>query len=173
MKGFRAQTPPLWPQKPYFLRHLKNAEILKFSKMQVFSGPEGGVWVSKHPKQFYISIFIILGGLEAKKCHFSKILIPENSNFLSFQGPQGVPLRFFLAKNGSKSSVLPWIEKSWPFGPQKIALKESYGGFPLGGASKAPPPNRVNTLLMNPKGIMSFEDDDILPKKNIFSRRSI
>ena len=107
--------------------------------MQVFSGPEGGVWVSKHPKQFYISIFIILGGLEAKKCHFSKILIPENSNFLSFQGPQGVPLRFFLAKNGSKSSVLPWIEKSWPFGPQKIALKESYGGFPLGGALKAPP----------------------------------
>ena len=112
-----------------------------------------------------------MGGLEAKKCHFSKILIPEKCDFLSFQGPSGLPPNFlktsnfqyflmcrkkvgflgghrdppviFLDKNGSKSSVLPWIEKSWPFGPQKIALKESYGGFPLGGALKAPPPNRV------------------------------
>ena len=82
-----------------------------------------------------------MGGLEDKKCYFSKILIPEKSDFLSFQGPYEVPLQFFLAKNGSKSSVLPWIEKSWPFGPQKIALKESYGGFPLGGALKAPPPS--------------------------------
>ena len=57
----------------------------------------------------------------------------------------------FFAKNGSKSSVLPWIEKSWPFGPQKIALKESYGGFPLGGALKAPPPpNRVKAYSWSP-----------------------
>ena len=37
-------------------------------------------------------LVLILVGLEAKKFHFSKIFIPENSNFLSFQGPYGVPL---------------------------------------------------------------------------------
>ena len=50
----------------------------------------------------------------------------------------GSPCDFF-PKNGSKSSVIPWIEKSWPFGPKKIVFKMSYGCFPLGGASNAPP----------------------------------
>ena len=88
MKGFRAQTPPLWPPKTVlFATPKKMLKFRNFQKSRFFWGPEGGVLVSKHPKLFYISIFIILGGLEAKKCHFSKILIPDNSNFLSFQGP--------------------------------------------------------------------------------------
>ena len=75
------------PQKPTLCDTQKILKFLNFQKSRFFGGPEVGIWVSKHPKLFYISIFIILGGLEAKKCHFSKILIPENSNFLSFQGP--------------------------------------------------------------------------------------
>ena len=47
----------------------------------------------------------------------------------------GSPCDFFLAKNGSKGSVLPWIEKSWPFEPQKIALKQSF--------ESPPPPPRI------------------------------
>ena len=82
--------------------------------------------VSNNPKRFYVSISIIFGGLVAKKAVFSKVSVPEKCDFLSFQGPYGAPLRIFLAKNGSKSSVTPLIEKSWPFGPIKIAFKMSY-----------------------------------------------
>ena len=70
--------------------------------------------------------------------NFLKILLPEKHNLVKFSGTQWVPPVIFLAKNGSKSSVLPWIEKSWPFRPQKIAFKMSYGCFPLGGAFNAP-----------------------------------
>ena len=76
-----------------------------FQKKKVFWGPEGGGWVPKHPKLFYLSIFIILGGLEAKKCHFSKILIPENSDF-KFSGALGGPrVNFFCQK---------WFQKFRP-----------------------------------------------------------
>ena len=68
---------------------------------------------------------MIFGGLQAEKSSFSKILVTEKCDFLSFGGPYEAPLRFFLAKNGSKSSVPPLNEKSWPIGPQKIALKMS------------------------------------------------
>ena len=88
MEGSEPKHPPLAPQKTYFFATpQKMLKFRNFQKSRFFWGPEGGVLVSKHPKLFSISIFIILGGLEAKKCHFSKILIPENSNFLSFQGP--------------------------------------------------------------------------------------
>lgn len=35
-------------------------------------------------------------------------------------------MQIFLAKNGSKSSVTPLIEKSRPLGPKKIALKMAF-----------------------------------------------
>ena len=73
----------------------------------------------------YINIYhsLVLG---AKKCSFLKISVPEKCDFLSFQVPYGAPLRIFLAKNGSKSSVPPLIEKLLPSGPIKIAFKMSY-----------------------------------------------
>ena len=76
---------------------------------------------------------MIFGGLQAEKSSFSKILVPEKCDFLSFWGPYEAPLRIFLAKNGSKKSVTPLIEKSWPLGPKKVALKMSYLRFSLGG----------------------------------------
>ena len=82
---------------------------------------------------------MIFGGLQAKKSSFSKILVPEKCDFLSFWGPYEAPLRIFLAKNGSKSSVTPLIEKSWPLGPKKVALKMSYLRFSLGGVLNTPP----------------------------------
>ena len=88
--------------------------------------------------------------MEAKKSCFSKISVPEKCDFLSFQGPYGAPLRIFLAKNGSKSSVTPLIEKSWPFGPIKIAFKMSYWRFSLGGVLNTPPTsNRVKRHSWN------------------------
>ena len=89
-----------------------------------------------------------MGGLEAKKCSFSKISVAEKCDFLSFQGPCGAPLRIFLAKNGFKSSVTPLIEKSWPLGPKKVALKMSYLRFSIGGGVDHPSPasNRVKSF---------------------------
>ena len=132
---FGVHENPLAPKKTYFL--VKLQIFVKFWNFQKsrFRGPEGGVLVSNNPKWFYISIFIYFGGLEAKKGSFSKISVAEKCDFLSFQGPCGAPLRIFLAKNGSKSSVPPLIEKSLPFGPIKIAFKMSYWRF-----SFFPPP---------------------------------
>ena len=79
----------------------------------------------KPPKMilyFNIYNFWEVGG---KKCCFSKISVTEKCDFLSFQVPYEAPLWIFLAKNGSKSSVPPLNEKSWPIGPQKIAFKMS------------------------------------------------
>ena len=42
MKGFRAQTPPSGPQKPYFLRHLKKCWNLEIFKKVGFLGARGG-----------------------------------------------------------------------------------------------------------------------------------
>ena len=75
---------------PYLKVFPKMLKFGNFQKSRFFGGQR--VWVSKHSKLFSLSIFIILGGLEAKKCHFSKILIPEKCDFLSFQGPSGLPL---------------------------------------------------------------------------------
>ena len=62
------------PQKNLLFSDTSNfAEILKFLKKLFFGGAEGGVWVSNHPKWFYISVFMIFGGLEAKKGLFKKI----------------------------------------------------------------------------------------------------
>ena len=89
-------------------------------------GAQGGSFGFKQPKMvLYINIYNFWG-VGGKKSCFSKISVPEKCDFLSFQGPYGAPLWIFLAKNGSKSSVTPLIEKSWPFGPEKIALKMSY-----------------------------------------------
>ena len=56
-------------KKTYFLATpQKMLKFGNFQKSRFFGGPE----VSKHPKLFYMSIFIILGGLEAKNTIFQK-----------------------------------------------------------------------------------------------------
>ena len=69
MEGLEPKHHPfgIWPHKTYFFA--KPQKMLKFGKFQkrrFFGGAEGNVWVSRHPNSF-ISIFIILGSLEAKK----------------------------------------------------------------------------------------------------------
>ena len=73
MKGSELKQYISGPPKTLpFVTPQKMLKFRNFQKSRFFGGPEGGVWVSKHPKLFYISIFIILGVWRPKNAIFQK-----------------------------------------------------------------------------------------------------
>ena len=147
------------------MRYLKlcwNFENFKY----VFLG-ERGFWFWSLQNDCIYDFLLFLKGwrqLEAKKCHFSKILTSENVtfNFLKF-----CQWKFF-AKNGSKGLVTPNIKKSLPFEPQKIAFKMIYWQFSLGVLNTSPFSNRVkpdfvfgNSSSIEESNFLTFTFNDV------------